>query len=99
MAEQEILDRLDLILATLRLAFKPQLDEAKAKIRADKVSAAILDETDDWIASPELQKRVAASAETSTRTVLNRLPELVAERILSVRGTERKAEYRRTGLI
>jgi hypothetical protein len=99
MADAEILERLDLLQATLQLAFKPQLDEARAKIRADKVAAAILDESSEWIASPELQKRAAAAAKTSTRTVLNRLPELVADHALAVRGSERKAEYRRTGLI
>lgn len=99
MADAEILEGLDLIQATLQLAFKPQLDETRAKIRADKVAAAILDESADWIASSELQKRAAAAAKTSTRTVLNRLPELVAYHVLAVRGSERKAEYRRTGLI
>jgi hypothetical protein len=99
MADQEILDRLDLIQATLQLAFKPQLDEARDRIRADKVAAAILDESEEWIASPELQKRAAAKARTSTRTVLRRLPELVSDRFLAVRGTGQKAEYRQTGLI
>lgn len=99
MADDGILQRLDLIQATLQLAFKPQLDEARERVRSDKVIAAILDETEEWIASPELQKRVAAAAKTSERTVRDRLPDLVAERVLAVRGTERRAEYRRTGLI
>jgi hypothetical protein len=99
MADAEILERLDLIQATLQLAFKAQLDEARSKMRSDKVVAAILDEAGDWIASAALQKRVATAAKTSTRTVRDRLPELVADHVLAVRGSERKAEYRRTGLI
>ena len=99
MTDDELLGRLDLMQATLELAFKPQLDAARNTLRADKVIAAILDETEEWIASSELQKRVAASAKTSHRTVRDRLPDLVAERVLAMRGTERKAEYRRTGLI
>jgi hypothetical protein len=99
MADAEILERLDLLQATLQLAFRPQLDEARAKARSDKVIAAILDEAGEWIASPELQKRAAAAAKTSTRTVRDRLPELIADHVLAVRGSERKAEYRRTGLI
>jgi hypothetical protein len=95
----EILDRLDLMQATLQLAFKPQLDEARTRLRSDKVVAVILDESAEWIASPELQKRAAAVTKTSTRTVRDRLPELVADHALAVRGTERKVEYRRTGLI
>lgn len=99
MADAEILERLDLLQGTLQLAFKPQLEEARSKLRSDKVVAAILDESAEWIASSELQKQAAAVAKTSTRTVRDRLPELVANHVLAVRGTERKAEYRRTGLI
>jgi hypothetical protein len=99
MADAEILERLDLIQATPQLAFKPQLDEARARLRSDKVAAAILDEAAEWIASRDLQKRAAAVAKTSTRTVRDRLPELVADHALAVRGSERKAEYRTTGLI
>jgi hypothetical protein len=99
MADADILERLDLMQATLQLAFKPQLDVARAKLRSDKVVAAILHESADWIGSPELQKRAAAVAKTSTRTVRDRLPELVADHVLAMRGSERKAEYRTTGLI
>lgn len=99
MADAEILERLDLLQATLQLAFRPQLDEARSRLRSDKVVAAILDESAEWIGSSELQKRAAAVAKSSTRTVRDRLPELVAEHVLAVRGSERKAEYRTTGLI
>lgn len=99
MTDDELLRRLDLMQATLQLAFKPQLDAARNALRADKVIAAILDETEDWIASSELQKRVATAVKTSDRTVRDRLPDLVAEGVLAMRGSERKGEYRRTGLI
>jgi hypothetical protein len=99
MVNEEVLDRLDLIQATLQLAFKPELDKARSSIRADAVNAAILDETEEWVASPKLQERAAQHAGASTRTVRTRLPELVAQRVLSVRGTERALEYRRTGLV
>jgi hypothetical protein len=97
--DDELLRRLDLMQATLQLAFKPQLDAARTALRSDKVIAAILDETGEWIASSDLQKRVAAAVKTSDRTVRDRLPDLVAERVLAMRGSERKAEYRKTGLI
>lgn len=99
MADEVLLQRLDLIQATPQLAFKTQLDEARQKLCSDKAVATIVDETGDWIASPELQKRVAASAKTSERTVRDRLSDLLANRVLAVRGKERRAEYRRTGLI
>lgn len=98
-ADEEILTRLDLIQATLALAFAPQLDAARTKIRADDGSAAILDLTDDRIASTELQEKAAKKSGNSTRSVRDRLPELVEQRVLQARGSERRMEYRKTGLI
>jgi hypothetical protein len=98
-ADEEILKRLDLIQATLALAFAVQLDEARTKIRADDVSAAILDLTDEWIASTDLQDKAAKKTSKSTRRVRDRLPELVEQRVLQARGSERRMEYRKTGLI
>jgi hypothetical protein len=98
MSEEEVLHRLDLIQATLQLAFRPQIESAREAIRADDVNAAILDETADWIASKALQDKVAAKTKKTDRTVRNRLAELVEQRVLAVRGSARP-EYRRTGLI
>jgi DNA-binding Lrp family transcriptional regulator len=98
-ADEEILKRLDLIQGTLALAFASQLDEAKTKIRADDVSAAILDLTEDWIGTTKLQNDVAKKLSKSTRSVRNRLPELVDQRVLQTRGTGTALEYRKTGLI
>ncbi len=97
MADEEILHRLDLIQA--QLAFTPQPDQARETSRADEVIAAILDETGQRVASPELQKRVGQKAKTSARTARDRLPELVGRCVLAVRGAERRAEYRRAGLV
>jgi hypothetical protein len=99
MTSQEVVERLDLIQATLRLAFREELEKAGKAIRADSVNAAILDTTGDWVASKKLQDQVAKKAKTSTRTVRARLAELVAQRVLASRGSERALEYRRTGLI
>lgn len=97
--DDEILKRLDLIQATLALAFAPQLNEARTKIRADDVSATILDLTEDWIGTTKLQNDVAKKLSTSTRSVRNRLPELVQQRMLQTRGTAALLEYRKTGLL
>lgn len=99
MATDEILKRLDLIQATLALAFAPQLRDASDAIRADDISAAILDLTEDWTASKTLQDEVARTTSKSSRSVRDRLPELVAQRVLEARGSERRMEYRKTGLI
>jgi len=98
-AEEEIFKRLDLIQATLSLAFASQLRDAREAIRADDISAAILDLTEDWTASKTLQDAVAKQTSKSARSVRDRLPELIAQRVLEARGSERRMEYRRTGLI
>jgi hypothetical protein len=99
MADEEVVQRLDLILATLRLAFKRQLGEARDEMRANTVTAAILDETTVWTPSTEIQRKVAKATGGGQSTVRSRLSELVEQGVLQARGSERKMEYRRTGLI
>ena len=98
-ADPEIIERLDRIQATLTIAFAAQIAEFRERIRADKVNAAILDAAEDWISSSELQNKVAAKVSMSTRSVRDRFPELMAERVLQARGAESRPEYRVTGLI
>jgi hypothetical protein len=94
-----VLRRLDPIQATLALAFEPQLATARDQLRSDDVSAAILDETKEWIGSTELQKKVSKTTGKVDRVVRERLPGLVERRVLEVRGTEMRKKFRRTGLI
>src|SRR5687767_6438835 len=99
MGDDEILRRLASIQAILRLAFAPQLAQAHEAIRADEINAAILDAADDWIGSSALQRKVANRTGKSTRAVRGRLPELAAQGILEVGGSEGRPEYKRTGLV
>ncbi len=99
MAGDEVLERLDRLQATLALAFAPQLAEASEEIRADAISAAILDATEDWTPSTNLQAAVVKTTGRTTRAVRDRLPQLVSRGALDTRGSERKLEYRRTGLV
>jgi hypothetical protein len=98
-AQAELLKRLDLIQATLVLAFAPQLSAARSELREDDISAAILDLAEDWIASTELQQQVSDRTGMAMRSVRDRLPELVGMRVLAARGSERRMEYRSTGLL
>lgn len=101
MADSELLRRLDLMQATLELAFKPQLDEVRAEVRSDAVNAAILDATSvsDWSASTDVQKAAAKASKVKERAIRSRLPVLVEKHYLEMRGTERAREFRRTGLV
>jgi hypothetical protein len=98
-ADEAIIHRLDLILATLRLAFARQLRETRDEMRSDDVTAAILDVTENWTPSTDVQRRVAKGTGKTERRVRDRLPGLVEQGVIAARGSERKLEYRRTGLI
>lgn len=95
----EAIERLDLILGTLQLAFETQLQQAGSTYRSNPVVAAILDETEEWVASGELQHRVAKATSMTTRTVRERLRELADKRVLTIRGPANQPEYRKSGLI
>jgi DNA-binding HxlR family transcriptional regulator len=97
--DKQIVGRLDLIQATLRLAFAPQLEEAREKLLADPVAAAIHGHAGEWVGSSALQKAAAETCGKSTRTVRDRLSELVAQGVLESRKVETRVEYRLTGLI
>jgi hypothetical protein len=98
-AHTEIVRRLTLIQATLQVAFAEQLGAARDRVRDEPVGAAILDATDAWTASTELQKQVSSSTKKSARTVQRALADLVAQGALESRGSERRLEFRRTGLM
>jgi hypothetical protein len=98
-ADPEIIERLDRIQATLSIAFAPQIAEVRERLREDNVNAAILDAATDWIGSTELQESVSTKLGVTTRTVRDRFPALIADRILQARGSDNRPEYRVTGLI
>lgn len=95
----EIIQRLDLLVGIIQLAYAPQIAEARASFRSDAVTSGILDGAEDWVSSSTLQDQVAASAATSTRTVRRRINELVSMRALLTRGSSRSTEYRSANLI
>lgn len=98
-ADPEVIERLDRIQATLTVAFAEQIAAFRERVREDKVNAAILDAAEDWIGSTELQESVAAKVSMTARRVRDRFPVLIADRVLEVRGTEARPEYRATGVI
>jgi hypothetical protein len=97
--EKEIVRRLDLIQATLRVAFEPQITAVRETLHADDVAAGILDQTTEWVGSGDLQKAVARATGKTSRTVRNRLAELVTRGAVETRGSDAAPEYRRTGLV
>lgn len=99
MADEEIIRRLDAILALLKLAYNEPLDQARRQILEDGVNAAILEMTvDDFVASGQLKRDIAAATRQSEKTVQRRIADLVAVGALEQR-TDGRAAYRSTGLI
>ena len=99
MADEEIIRRLDAILAVLKLAHNEPLAQARSQILNDAVNAAILETTvDEFVASGQLKRDVAALTEQSEKTVQRRIADLVAMGALELR-TEGRPAYRSTGLI
>lgn len=99
MAEEDIIQRLDRIIAIHQLVYRAELDAARESIRREDANAAILDLTADWTPTAKLQKAVAKKAGKSERTVRDKLAELTAQGLLEQRRDGRTIAYRSTGLI
>jgi hypothetical protein len=100
MADPEIIERLDLILALLQLAYNDEIEVARERLRQDAVNVAILEACDEgWVTSSALQKTVAVKTGSQLRTIQRRVAELVGRRALWQRGAAATKAYRSSGII
>lgn len=99
MAQDEVVKRLDTVIAILRLAHRDELENARTEILGDKTNKAILDLSTDWQAAGQLQKAVRQKTKESGSTVKRRLAALVDLGVLERRGSGPSVAYRSTGLI
>jgi predicted transcriptional regulator len=99
MADDDVTQRLDTIIALIKLAHRDNIAKSRAEIRADKIDAAILDLATEWTPSAKLQAAVAKKTGKSARAIRDHLPELAAQGLIEQRGGGRTTEYRSTGLI
>ena len=99
MADTDTARQPDTVIAILKLAHRKEIKEARTAIRADKVSAEILDCTSDWIPAGELKKTVMTRTKQSQPTVMRRIASLVEQGALEHRGAASTSSYRTTGLI
>jgi hypothetical protein len=96
----EVVERLDRLIAMFALVNRDALTQASRELRDDKVNAALLDATeDDWVPAGELTTKVAAETSVSPRTVRTRTAELVSAGVLRRDGSGPSVRYRSTGLI
>jgi hypothetical protein len=100
MAEQVVIERLDLILAVLQLAHHDAIERASQEVRADQLNAEIVDACgEDWVGAGQLTRAAGAAAGAGERTVRTHIAALVARRAIQRRGAGKNIEYRSTGLI
>jgi hypothetical protein len=79
MADEAVVERLDLLISTIKLAFANEIVAARDDVRTDPVSAAILDATAEGaVRSGELQAKVASEISVNARTVRRRIHELIS---------------------
>lgn len=95
-----MIERLDLMVGVLQLAFDNEIAMAREELRSDPINVSILDACmDEFIASGDLQRIVSAKHKIAERTVRTRLTQLEARRVVRKRGSGRNTEYRATGLV
>lgn len=74
---QEVINRLDQVIAILKLANQEAIERTWERIKKDDVSKSLLELSDGTLESGELQKRVTEATKKSTRTVQYKIGELV----------------------
>ena len=99
MDDAELGEKLDQLIRITKLANWNAIAAAATEVRTDRIKAAILDATADWVRSGRMQTAVAKKTKSSTRTVRDRIGELVAMGALETRGGGPTLEYKASGLI
>lgn len=95
----DVVERLDRLIAVTQLVHRDAMNRARERIRADAVNDAILEFATEWVAAGTLQASVMKATNQSDRTVKRRVAELVAQGVLAKRGAGGSVSYRATGLI
>lgn len=96
----DLIERLDQVIALLKLGFSGQLEALQAELREDPVALGILDSLRNGpMASGELKRSVSQSANVSEKTVQRSMSELVGRGLLLAKGGGRSITYQLSGVI
>ncbi len=98
-ANNEVLQRLDRIIAILQIAHKDPLDRAREEVAADKVDAAILSLAAKETPAGKLVKAVEAKTKQTGRSVRKHIARLIERGLLEKSGASHATTYKATGLI
>lgn len=96
--EDDILARLDKLVAIQQLVHRDALDAARTSIRSDSVNAAILDATTKLTPAGKVISAVKKKTGQSPATVNRRIAGLVELGLVERHGAGPSTQYRATGL-
>lgn len=95
----EIVERLDKLVAIQQLVHREALERARASIRADKVNAAILDATAKLTPAGKVVSDVKKKTGQSPATINRRIGALMELGLVDRQGGGPATRYRSTGLV
>lgn len=95
----DVIERLDRLATIMQLAFREQIDNASAAVRADKVNAAILDGTKKLTPAATLKTAVMKKTKVGSSTYADRLAALIELGAVEKQGAGRASQYKATGLV
>jgi Fic family protein len=97
--EEEILARLDKLVAIQQLVHREALESARTSIRSDKVNAAILDATSKLTPAGKVLAEVKRKTAQSPATINRRIAALMELGLVERQGGGPATQYRSTGLV
>ena|ERR1041385_5561808 len=95
----EILARLDKLVAIQQLVHREALESARSSIRSDKVNAAILDATAKLAPAGKVVAEVKRKTGQSPATINRRISSLMEIGLIERQGGGPSTQYRSTGLV
>jgi Fic family protein len=98
-ANDDVLQRLDKIIAILQIAHEDAIDRKRKGINADPVDAAILKAAAKETPAGKVVKAAATKAKASDRSVQEHVAELVERGLLEKSGAGPATKYRAIGLV
>ena len=97
---EEVLERLDSLMALLALAHGEAIGRTREAVRSDPLNGAVLDAcTDEWVQAGALVETVKAQTGRSAATIRRRVAELAASNALRSRGATSNRAYRSRGIV
>ena len=97
---KDVIERLDQMIAIMKLANKNTLDDIKKEIQSDPISKKIIQIcSDEGLGYSELAEKVADQTKSGKSTVELRITKLREMKILSTERDGKKVVYRYSGLL